>query len=59
MAWLRSRHYPLSTYLLFLQNWRFGLDGDFSWRFSRPYLVVAARRRRAFLFLVAAAHDAP
>jgi peptidoglycan/LPS O-acetylase OafA/YrhL len=40
-TWLWSRHYPLSTYLLFLQNWRFGLDGDFSARFFAPTWSLA------------------
>jgi len=36
-----ERHYPLSTYLLFAQNWRFGLDGGFPGRFFAPTWSLA------------------
>ena len=47
VTWLWSRHYPLSTYLLFLQNWRFGLDGDFSGD-SRPTWSLAVEEHFYF-----------
>jgi peptidoglycan/LPS O-acetylase OafA/YrhL len=40
-TWLWSGHYPLSTYLLFAQNWRFGLDGGFPGRFFAPTWSLA------------------
>jgi peptidoglycan/LPS O-acetylase OafA/YrhL len=40
-VWLWHDHYPLSTYLLFLQNWRLGLDGHWSAQFFAPTWSLA------------------
>lgn len=40
-TWLWGGRYPLSTYLLFLQNWRYGLDGSFSAAFFAPTWSLA------------------
>jgi peptidoglycan/LPS O-acetylase OafA/YrhL len=40
-VWLWHDHYPFSTYLLFLQNWRLGLDGHWSAQFFAPTWSLA------------------
>ncbi|MFY9627414.1 MAG: acyltransferase [Methylocystis sp.] len=67
-TWLWRGRYPLSTYLLFLQNWRLGLDGHWSAQFFTPTwslaveehfylllpLLVTRLQPRRFAFLAAA-----
>lgn len=40
-TWLWGDRYPLSTYLLFLQNWRIGLDDQFAAQFFAPTWSLA------------------